>query len=127
MKLIVRNTGSAPFYLDWPVAVALLDPETRKPVWSSPLSGIDIRRWMPGEDWDSEAFAYRRPAATYEEEGRATLPDDLAPGRYVLTLAILDRQGGLMPSARFAIANYFRGGWHPLGYLGIGGTPERRR
>lgn len=123
VRLHVRNTGSAPFYLDWPVAVALLDPETRKPVWSSPLSGIDIRRWMPGEDWDSDAFAYRKPAATYEEEGRATLPDDLAPGRYVLALAILDRQGGLMPSVRFAIANYFRGGWHPLGYLGIGGTP----
>jgi hypothetical protein len=124
VKLNVRNTGSAPFYLDWPVAVALLDPETRKPVWSSPLSDIDIRRWLPGEDWDSEAFAYRQPASNHEEEGRAPLPDDLTPGRYVLALAILDRQGGLMPSVRFAIENYFRGGWHPLGYLGIGETPE---
>lgn len=124
VKLNVRNTGSAPFYLDWPVAVALLDPETRKPVWSSPLSDIDIRRWLPGEDWDSKAFAYRQPASTHEEEGRAPLPDDLTPGRYVLALAILDRQGGLMPSVRFAIENYFRGGWHPLGYLGIGETPE---
>jgi hypothetical protein len=30
VKLMVRNTGSAPFYLDWPVGVALLDPETKK-------------------------------------------------------------------------------------------------
>lgn len=124
VKLGVRNTGSAPFYLDWPVAVALLDSGTKKPVWSSPLSDIDIRRWLPGEDWDSGAFAYRRPAAVHDEEGHAILPDGLAPGRYVLALAILDRQGGLMPSVRFAIENYFRGGWHPLGYIGIGETPE---
>lgn len=124
VKLSVRNTGSAPFYLDWPVAAALLDPETKTPVWSSPLDGIDIRRWMPGEDWDGEAFAYRRPAATHQEEGRATLPGDLASGRYILALAILDRQGGLTPSVRFAIENYFRGGWHPLGTIGIGETPE---
>ena len=42
----------------------------------------------------------------------------------MLALAILDRQGGMMPSARFATVNYFRGGWHPLGFIGIGKTPE---
>jgi hypothetical protein len=46
VKMTVRNTGSAPFYLDWPVAVALLDPETKRPVWSAPLSGMDIRKWL---------------------------------------------------------------------------------
>ena len=50
VKLTARNTGSAPFYLDWPVAVGLLDPETKKPVWSTPLSGVDIRKWLPGDD-----------------------------------------------------------------------------
>jgi hypothetical protein len=124
VKLMVRNTGSAPFYLDWPVGVALLDPETKKPVWSAPLDGVDIRKWLPGEDWDSEAFAYRQAAVTHDEEGHVTLPQDLAPGRYLIALAILDRQGGLMPSARFAIENYFRGGWHPLGSIGIGEAPE---
>ena len=72
VKLSVRNTGSAPFYLDWPVAVALLDPATKKPVWSAPLSGVDIRKWLPGEDWDSAAFAYRRPAVPHHDEGLAT-------------------------------------------------------
>ncbi len=123
VKLSVRNTGSAPFYLDWPVAVALLDPATKKPVWSAPLSGVDIRKWLPGEDWDSAAFAYRRPAVPYHDEGRATLPKGIKPGRYLLALAILDRQGGMMPSARFAIENYFRGGWHPLGFIGVGEAP----
>ena len=77
VKLTVRNTGSAPFYLDWPVAVALLDSATRRPVWSAPLSGVDIRKWLPGEDWDSAAFAYRRPAVPQHEEGRAALSADI--------------------------------------------------
>lgn len=124
VKLSVRNTGSAPFYLDWPVAVGLLDPATKKPGWSAPLAGVDIRKWLPGEDWDSAAFAYRRPAVAHHDEGHATLPADLKPGKYLLALAIMDRQGGMMPSARFAIENYFRGGWHPLGFIGIGEAPE---
>jgi hypothetical protein len=120
----VRNTGSAPFYLDWPVAVGLIDPGTKTPVWSAPLEGVDIRKWMPGVDWDSAAFAYRRPAATQEDAGAATLPMDIKPGQYILSLAILDRQGGMAPSVRFAMENYFRGGWHPLGFVGVGQAPQ---
>jgi hypothetical protein len=124
VKLAVRNTASAPFYLDWPVAVALLDPATKKPVWSAPLSGVDIRKWLPGEDWDSAAFAYRRPAVMHHDEGFATLPSDIKTGEYIVAVALLDRQGGMMPSARFAIENYFRGGWHPLGFIGVGEPPR---
>jgi hypothetical protein len=124
VRLSVRNTGSAPFYLDWPVAVALLDPATKQPVWSAPLSGVDIRKWLPGEAWDSAAFAYRRPAVPHHEEGHAPLPGDIKPGQYIVALALLDRQGGMMPSARFAIENYFRGGWHPLGIIGVGDAPK---
>jgi len=124
VKLAVRNTGSAPFYLDWPVAVGLLDPATKKPVWSAPLTGVDIRTWLPGEGWESAAFAYRNPAKRYDAAGAAALPSDLKNGRYILALAILDRQGGMTPSARFATGNYFRGGWHPLGFIGVGTTPQ---
>lgn len=123
VKFTVRNTGSAPFYLDWPVAVALLDPIGRKPIWMAPLEGVDIRKWMPGEDWDGQAFAYRRPAKSYAEEGRATLTQTIPQGDFIIALAILDRQGGMMPSVRFAIENYFRGGWHPLGFIGVGRKP----
>ena len=125
VKLTVRNTGSAPFYLDWPVAVGLLDPATAEPVWSAPLSGVDIRKWLPGEDWDSGAFAYRSPAVAHREVGEASLPGNLKKGQYIIALAILDRQGGMMPSARFATSNYFRGGWHPLGFIGIGESPRQ--
>ncbi len=125
VKLTVRNTGSAPFYLDWPVAVALLDPATAEPVWSAPLSDIDIRKWLPGEDWDSEKFAYRSPAVPHPAAGSATLPKDIKPGDYVLALAILDRQGGMVPSARFATTHYYSGGWHPFGYIGVGKPPKQ--
>jgi len=124
LRLTVRNTGSAPFYLDWPLAVALLDPKTKKPVWSAPLDGVDIRRWLPGEDWDSAAFAYRRPAQQQHAAGSVALPRDLKPGDYILALAILDRQGGMVPSVRFATKNYFRGGWHPFGFIGVGRVPS---
>ena len=125
LKLTVRNTGSAPFYLDWPVAVGLLDPVTAEAVWSAPLNGVDVRKWMPGEDWDSAAFAYRNPAVVHQENGLATLPVDLKKGKYIIALAILDRQGGMLPSARFSTSNYFRGGWHPLGFIGIGEVPKQ--
>ncbi len=124
VKLSVRNTGSAPFYLDWPVGVALLDPATKKPVWSAPLSGVDIRKWLPGDDWDSAVFAYRRAAVSYHHEGLARLPLDIKPGQYIVALALLDREGGMTPSARFAIENYFRGGWHPMGFIGVGEAPS---
>lgn len=123
IKLTVRNTGSAPFYLDWPVAAALIDPATRQPVWTSPLDGIDIRKWLPGEDWDSATFAYRQAAAANSVTGKADLPDDLEPGDYLLALAILDREGGMVPSVRFATENYFKGGWHPFGFIGVGQSP----
>ncbi len=124
LRINVQNTGSAPFYLDWPVAVALLDPQNRKPVWSAPLSGIDVRQWLPGEDWDSDAFAYRTAAKQYHASGSATLPEDMSPGEYILAIAILDRDGGMVPSVRFAIENYFTGGWHPIGFIGVGAAPR---
>ncbi len=124
VRLIVRNTGSAPFYLDWPVAVALLDPQNGKPVWSAPLDGIDVRQWLPGEDWDSETSAYRTAVKPHDASGIATLPLDLPAGVYILAIGILDRQGGMVPSVRFAIENYFTGGWHPFGYIGVGVTPR---
>jgi|GEM_PF-581378 len=124
-KLVVRNTGSAPFYLDWPVAIGLLDPATKNPIWSAVLQGVDIRQWLPGTGWDSSAFAYRNVAISYPTEGQANLPRDLKPGSYIVALAILDRQGGMLPSARFAIENYFRGGWHPLGFIGVGEPPKQ--
>ena len=125
ISFAVRNTGSAPFYLDWPVAAALLDVKTRKPVWQAELKNADVRQWFPGDKWNEKTSAYEMPAKNYEVSERVAVPRTLATGEYLLALAILDRQGGLTPSARFACANYITGGWHPLGVVGMGCSPTR--
>ena len=71
----MRNTGSAPFYPDWPVAVALLDSTTKKPVWSAPLADVDIRKWLPGEDWDS-ADLLKQLTQQWRDGWRKALPPE---------------------------------------------------
>ena len=116
----VKNVGSSPFYYDWPVQINLLDPVTRQPVWSETLTEADIRDWLPAQGWDMDADVYETPAATYHVQQTFTVPADLPIGQYVLALAVLDPEGGMKPALRFAINNYWEGGYHPLGYVGIG-------
>ena len=125
IRFAVSNTGSAPFYLDWPVAVALLDARTHKPVWQTELKNADIRQWLPGDKWDEKTSAYEIPARSYEVSERVAVPASVATGEYLVALGILDRQGGLTPSVRFACVNYVTGGWHPLGVVGVGCSPAR--
>lgn len=106
VALKLRNTGSTPFYYRWPVEVALLAAQSRRPVWSDVWPDLDIRKWLPGE---------------HEVRASFKTPDNLEMGRYLLALSILDPAAG-RPAARFAIANYLKGGRHPLGWIGVG-TP----
>ena len=118
----VTNTGSSPFYYNWPVEVSLLDPKTRKVVWREVFSKLDIRNWLPGDKWDEQRDRYTIPAEvnTVSQSFRVS---EVPPGNYVLALAILD-PAGHRPSARFAIKNYYSGGRHPLGRVGVGRTIE---
>ncbi len=136
VSFTVRNLGSAPIYFNWPVEASLLDPKTREPVWKSSFEDLDIRKWLPGDfsdkgkgrrigdkahatfEWDT-GLDYDVTANTNRVRGIFRLPADLPAGEYVLALAILDPAGNL-PSARFAIVNYFNGGRHPLGKNGVG-------
>ena len=45
----------------------------------------------------------------------------ISSGEYILTLAILDPAGNC-PCVRFAINNYYNGGRHPIGKVGINHT-----
>jgi hypothetical protein len=131
----LTNTGSAPFYYDWPVEVALLDTKNFKPVWKSTFSNVDIRNWLPGESWtapdwkkvenwseyvaDSNWNASGRgeweiQPEKYTVEGK--FKADVPAGTYIISLAILDPAGNL-PSLRFATGNYLKGGRHPFGTI----------
>jgi hypothetical protein len=113
----VKNTGSSPFYSDWPVEVSLLDPSTRQVVWKDQCSDIDIRNWMPGDQWDASAQSYAVPAEIYDVR-QALRVTGIPAGEYILALSILDPAGN-RPCVRFAINNYYNGGRHPIGKVGF--------
>ncbi len=114
----VENTGSAPFYYDWPVELRLLDPETHAVKWKQQFNDVDIRDWMPGEEWNANTRQYDVPAPVVSNKGTFTIDTSLKKGRYILALAILD-PAGMEPSVRFATKQYFTGGNHPIGIIGI--------
>lgn len=137
VELGVRNEGSAPFYQRWPVELALHHPQTRAIVWRSTVPQADIRSWTPGQGWTPPQFE----AASYWPQqvvraGWSTqplrwaipprlhllaheFPVQLPAGSYVLSVAILD-PAGMRPSLRFATRNYWQGGRHPIGRVGVG-------
>ena len=47
----VVNSGSSPFYYNWPVEVSLLVPESHQKVWGKILEEVNISEWMPGDNW----------------------------------------------------------------------------
>ncbi len=134
----VRNEGAAPFYYDWPLQVALLDSESRQPVWASTFESVDIRRWVGGAGWPSpdwlplegnwsqfvapdhwsvEPLQWAAPPPTHHID--ETFQVNVAEGEYVLALAILDPASG-RPNLRFANSWYFQGGYHPVGRIVVG-------
>ena len=121
ISFTVSNTGSSPFYYNWPVEVSLLDPKTHQPVWKNVFQGVDIRKWLPGDQWDTDLRKYTCEPAINTVKGEFHLPKELHKGEYILALSILDPSGNV-PSVRLAIKNYFKGGRHPIGKIGIGKT-----
>jgi len=115
----VRNEGSSPFYYDWPVEVMLLDKNTKKKVWGTVLDGVKITQWMPGEKWDDSAGKYTVAPTVHEVKRSLTLDKSVANGEYIIAIAVLD-PAGMLPALRFANKNYFTGGVHPMGYVGVG-------
>ena len=127
----VRNDGSAPFYCDWPVELSLRDTTSGEIVWRG-IFETDIRQWMPGDgyrgewaasrypdEWGEGILEYETPPEVYSAESTFRLPETIPAGEYIISLAVLDPAGNL-PSLRFSIANYQTGGYHPMGYVGVG-------
>jgi hypothetical protein len=143
VEFTVSNEGSAPFYYDWPVEVALHHPTSRAVVWRQTFANVDIRRWGPGRNWtppqwesigiwpgqavvsgwSNQPLGWAIPPARHRVS--QVFSPVLAPGEYVLSLAVLD-PAGMKPSLRFASSQYWNGGRHPIGRVAIqqpGGGP----
>jgi len=118
LTLQITNTGSAPFYYRFPLEVSLLDSASHLPVWKGIADSVDVRAWLPGDAWDAAAQRYMTPAPSNQVSISLPLPAELASGEYLVAVTILD-PASMLPAVRFAIANYFAGGRHPLGYVGV--------
>lgn len=119
VSLKVCNAGSSPFYYQWPVEISLLDEKSKEKVWSEILDDVDIREWMPGDDWSEDKQKYLTEPEIYSVEAKITLDKELPQGKYIIAISILDPAGN-EPSLRFSTKNYFYGGRHPMGYVGVG-------
>lgn len=118
----VKNLGSSPFYYNWPVEVALLNAQSHEVVWSKILDNVNISEWMPGDNWDESQKKYTQEAVSYHIEEELILDKNIETGDYIISLAVLD-PAGMRPSLRFAIQNYFEGGRHPMGHIGVNTEP----
>ena len=114
----VVNNGSSPFYYNWPVEISLLNKRTKKKVWGKVLDNVNISEWMPGDNWDKSTNRYTIAPEVYTIEKEISMDIDLSEQEYVIAISVLDPAGN-MPSLRFAVQNYFIGGRHPMGYVGI--------
>ena len=145
IQLSVRNEGSAPFYYDWPLLVALLDVTTRTTVWTAQFDGVDIRDWVGGEHWPAPDWQPVGPAdANWSQyvapdhwtdaalEWRTAPPTHVvsgqfspavSQGQYILAVAIADPANG-KPNLRFANRWYVNGGWYPLGIVSTEDTAD---
>jgi hypothetical protein len=120
LHFAVQNTGAAPFYENWPVEFSLLDPVTGLPLWKTILDEIDVRQWLPGDQWDEDTDLYQSSAGLHVVDISITVPRDRVPkGEYIAALAVLDPVGR-EPALRLAVNNYYSGGRHAIGRVGIG-------
>jgi hypothetical protein len=92
-------------------------------VWKDTFRDVDIRSWLPGDRWNKQSREYEIEPKTYEVSGLFSVPGDMPQGEYIVALAVLD-PAGMLPTMRLAIENYFIGGRHPVGFIGVGKTPS---
>ena len=134
----IRNSGSAPFYENWPLELSLLDPITREVVWSDTFKNADPREWQPGKsmiepNWEHPEDVHELPRAHWPKAAienwckpplvhrvQGSFHPEVNPGRYILALALLD-PAGMRPTVQFATTQYWNGGRHPMGVVAVGG------
>lgn len=98
-KLILENSGSAPFYFGWPAELSLLDEGGH--VIKSILLLKDVGVVLPGE---------------MTIRFLMMLPEDIGTGRFRLGFAILDPDTGA-PGIQMPMLEKTKEGWYLLGEI----------
>ncbi len=95
------NEGVAPFYYPWQVRLGILRRTDGSVVFSAPLTGIDLRTWLPGR------FAFK-----------ANISHSLPRNIYYLALGIIDPWRN-QPRVKFANRIQVINGWNVLGTVTV--------
>jgi hypothetical protein len=120
MAMKWQNTGSAPCYRPYRVAYRLTDADGAHRVI---VGNVIVDNWMPGEiELFTEDF-FKQPAdlppgEVVDVADAIHLPDDLTPGTYKLSIAVVGEENA-EPVVRLGIEGRSEDGWYPLSTLEI--------
>ncbi|HEY5912849.1 MAG TPA: DUF4832 domain-containing protein [Verrucomicrobiae bacterium] len=98
-----ENTGVAPPYRDYRVAIRLRSATPKDSASTVITSGESIRGWLPGP---------------HKSGLRLGVPERTGPGRYELAIGLL-AIGGEVPAVRLAIEGRAQDGWYPLSHVDV--------
>jgi Domain of unknown function (DUF4832)/Beta-galactosidase len=115
-----RNVGSAPCYEPYRLAYRLTDRDGAHRVFTG---GVTIEKWLPGEIqlFTEEFFeepADLPPGEVVEVADTIQLPDDLSPGTYTLSIAVVGEKDN-NPIVQLGIEGRAKDDWYPLSTMTI--------
>lgn len=110
-----QNVGSAPCYRPYRVAFRLTQAGGQQNAF---VSNITVDKWLPGsiELFTEEFFNEPKdlpPGEVAEVRDAITLPNDLAPGEYILSIAVVGEKDE-QPLVRLGIKGRAEDGWYPM-------------
>ncbi len=104
VKMWWENTGSAPPYHEYPLALEFRSKSAEaQPADAKSVVPVDVRKWLPGD-------------AVYD--GSVYLDAKLPPGHYRVRVALLDPRTGI-PAIRLAMEGRSEDGWYDLSEIEI--------
>jgi hypothetical protein len=117
LKLAMKwqNVGSAPCYRPYRLAYRLTDSDGDHRV---SVGSVTVNEWLPGEiELFTEEFfeepADLPPGEVVDVADAIRLPDDLSPGTYTLSVAVVGEEDS-EPVVRLGIKGRSEDGWYPL-------------
>jgi hypothetical protein len=115
-----QNTGSAPCYRLYRLAYRLSNDKSAA---IKLVGGVTAERWLPGsiELFTEEFFKQPNdlpPGPIVSVTDRITLPADLSPGTYTLSIGLVE-PAGARPVIQLGIRGRNQDGWYPLSKLDV--------
>ena len=115
-----QNVGSAPCYKPYRVAYRLSNDQGYGKVF---VGTAAVNKWLPGsiELFTEEFFKEPKdlpPGDVHAVADTLSLPDDLSPGTYTLSLGVIG-QDDTKPVVQLGIKGRSEDGWYPLSKVTI--------